>query len=281
MLIISLAKREKQHQREAYLTQAQWKLEFKHQIATSLAVVVKNCLTVMMNDYKKNTVHFVHTKGTQAKFPAIVNNKQPVVTLFDMGATCSCINYKTFQSIMNNSEIKNDKIMVYKFIVCKNLKTLLILGLDFAEFHMIRFDWNCDRSAYLRFKNKKLISSLQCSPSEKMNRHLKTVRDVRIQPDAINLIESQMNKSITIRNGQEIYQTKANDLLSIEHPSIMIIETLQNCLDTQMASRPVLFVVNTSKKEIIIPKGMTLAYLKETPFEIKQLKRLSTSANVN
>ena len=75
---------------------------------------------------------------------------------------------------------------LYKFIVCKNLKTPLILGFDFAEFHMIGFDWNPDRSAYLRFENKKLISSLPCSPSEKMNRHLKMVRDVRIQPNAIN-----------------------------------------------------------------------------------------------
>ena len=49
----------------------------------------------------------------------------------------------------------------------------------------------------------------------------------------------------------------------------MRIETLQNYLDTQMASKPVLFVVNASKKEIIIPKGMTLANLKETPFKIK------------
>ena len=61
---------------------------------------------------QENIVHFVHSKGRQAKFPAIVNNKQPVVALFDMRVTCSCINYKTFQSIMNNSEIKNDKIMV-------------------------------------------------------------------------------------------------------------------------------------------------------------------------
>ena len=129
-----------------------------------------------------------------------MNNKQPVVALFDMGATCSCIDYKTFQSIMNNSEIKNDKISVvqangqslnqigtvklnvtlgkerflYKFVVCKNLKTLLILGLDFAEFHMIGFDWNSDRSAYLRFENKKLISPLPRLPSEKTDRHLKT-----------------------------------------------------------------------------------------------------------
>ena len=61
---------------------------------------------------QENIVHFVHTKGRQAKFAAIVNNKQSVVALFDMGATCSCINYKTFQSIMNNSEIKNAKITV-------------------------------------------------------------------------------------------------------------------------------------------------------------------------
>ena len=66
---------------------------------------------------------------------------------------------------MNNSKIKNNKITIvqadgqslnpigtaklivtlgkerflYKFIVCKNLKTPLILGLDFAEFHMIGF----------------------------------------------------------------------------------------------------------------------------------------------
>ena len=36
-----------------------------------------------------------------------------------------------------------------------------------------------------------------------------------------------------------------------------------------MASKPVLFVVNMSRKEVVIPKGMTLAYLKETPLEVK------------
>ena len=90
-----------------------------------------------------------------------------------------------------------------------------------------------------------------------------------MQPDAINLVESQMTKPITIKNGQEIYQTKSNDLLSVEHPSISVIETLQSCLDMQTTSRLVLFVVQTSKKEVVIPKGMTLAYLEETPFEMK------------
>ena len=71
-----------------------------------------------------------------------------------------------------------------------------------------------------------------------------------------------MNKPIIIKYGQEIYQTKSNDLLSVGHlPSV--IETLQRFLDMQMASRPVLLVVTTSKKEVVIPKGMILAYLEE------------------
>ena len=33
---------------------------------------------------------------------------------------------------------------------------------------------------------------------EQANRHLQTVNEVRLQPDAINLVESQMDKPITI-----------------------------------------------------------------------------------
>ena len=119
-------------------------------------------------------------KGRQAKFPMIVNSTQSAIALFDTGATCSCISYKTFQMIINKKEIINEKIQVvqadghsldpigtieldlklgkeqfkYKFIVCWNLKTPLILGLDFAEYHKIGFDWNADRSAYLRFRTR-------------------------------------------------------------------------------------------------------------------------------
>ena len=78
-----------------------------------------------------------------------------------------------------------------------------------------------------------------------------------------------MDKPKTIESGRQIYQTKTNELLSVEHPSILVIETLQSCLDTQMASKLELFVVNTSRKEVVIPKGMTLASLKETPLEVK------------
>ena len=246
-------------------------------------------------------------KRRQAKFPVIVNNTQSVIALFDTGAMCSCISYKTFQTIINNGKIINEKIQVvqadghsldpidmvkldislgkeqfkYKFIVCKNLKTPIILGLDFAEYHKIGFDWNVDRSAYLRFENKELVSSIPKWNIERTSSRLYTKKEVRLQPHAINLIEAKLNEPIRVKTGREIYQIKENELLNVEYPSIWVIETLQNQLGTGSASKSVVFVMNPSDKEITMPKGITLAYLEESPFKAKRPKRSISSKEAN
>ena len=229
----------------------------------------------------------------------IVNSTQSAIALFDTGATCSCISYKTFQTIINKKEIINEKIQVvqadghsldpigtveldlklgkeqfkYKFIVCRNLKTPLILGLDFAEYHKIGFDWNADRSAYLRFGKKELVSSMPKGNIEKTSSRLCTKKEVRLQPHVINLVETESNEPIKIKTGREIYKIKENELLNIEYPSIWVIETLQNRLNTGSASKSVVFVMNLSDKEITMPKGITLAYLEKSSFKAKRPKR--------
>ena len=155
----------------------------------------------------------------------------------------------------------------YKFIVCRNLKTPIIVGLDFAECHKIGFDWNADRSMYLRFENKELVSSMPKWNIERTSSRLCTKKEVRLQPHAINLIEAELNEPIKIKTGREIYQIKENELLNIEYPLICVIETLQNWLDTGSASKSVVFVMNPSDKEITMLKGITLAYLEESPFK--------------
>ena len=121
-------------------------------------------------DSKDEWLCFAHTKGRPAKFPVIIDNTQSAIALFNTGATCSCISYKTFQKIIKDKKIINNKIKVvqadghsldpigmvelkvtlgkeqfkYKFIVCKNLKTPIIWGLDFVECHKIGFDWNAN-----------------------------------------------------------------------------------------------------------------------------------------
>ena len=227
--------------------------------------------------------------------------------MFDTRATCSCISYKTFQTIINNKKITNKKIRVvqadghsldpigtveldinlgkeqfkYKFIVCRNLKKPIILGLDFAEYHKIGFDWNADRSTYLRFENKELVSSIPKWKTEGTNSRLYTKKEVRLQPHAINLIEAELNDPIKVKTGREIYRIRENELLNIEYPSIWVIETLQNQLDTGSVSKPVVFVMNPSDKEITMLKGITLAYLEETPFKVKRPKRSISSKEVN
>ena len=73
---------------------------------------------------------------------------------------------------------------------------------------------------------------------------------------------------------------KENELLSTEYPSIRVIETLQSQLDIGSMSKSVVFVMNPSNKEITMPKGITLAYLEETPFKEKRPKR-TISSKVN
>ena len=97
----------------------------------------------------------------------------------------------------------------------------------------------------------------------------------------INLIEAKLNEPIKVKTGREIYQTKENELLSIEYPSIWVIETLQSQLDTGSASKCVVFIMNPSDKEITMPKGITLAYLEETLFKAKRPKRSISSKEVN
>ena len=176
--------------------------------------------------------------------------------------------------IINNRKIINEKIRVvqadehsldpigtveldinlgkeqfkYKFIVCRNLKTPIILGLDFAEYHKIGFSWNEDRSAYLRFENKELVSSIPKWNIERTSSRLYTKKEVRLQPHAINLIEAELNEPIKVKMGREIYQIKENELLNVEYPSIWVIETLQNQLGIGSASKSVVFVMNPSDK---------------------------------
>ena len=86
-----------------------------------------------------------------------------------------------------------------------------------------------------------------------------------------------MNEPIKIKTGREIYQIKENVLRNIEYPSIWVIETLQNWLDTGSASKSVVFVMNPSDKEITMLQGITL----ESPFKAKRPKRSISSKEAN
>ena len=59
------------------------------------------------------------------------------------------------------------------------------------------------------------------------------------------------------------------------------METLQNQLGIGSASKSVVFVMNPSDKEITMLKGITLAYLEESPFKAKSPKRSISSKEAN
>ena len=56
---------------------------------------------------------------------------------------------------------------------------------------------------------------------------------------------------------------------------------MQNRLNTGSASKSVVFVMNPSDKEITMLKGITLAYLEESPFRAKWPKRSISCKEAN
>ena len=117
---------------------------------------------------------------------------QQVSALFDTGATCSCISRTLFDSLtspnataltpvkfypiriqVNQADGQTslepvglaiitvrlqDHSFTHPFVVCNQLNRAMLLGLDFAGFHKIGFDWtSVSGQVYLRYQGKPII----------------------------------------------------------------------------------------------------------------------------
>ena len=129
-----------------------------------------------------------------ANFNITVRNtqNQHVLALFDTGATCSCISQKLFDDLtapnvttltpirfypirlqVNQADGEtllepvglalimiwlHNHSFTHPFVVCNQPKQSMLLGLDFAGFHKIGFDWTSTLGqVYLRYQGKPII----------------------------------------------------------------------------------------------------------------------------
>ena len=123
-------------------------------------------------------------KGKLDTFIIKLFNIEPVSSIFDAGATCSCISTLRFDQIskkvtMIEKHLKvghadgtslgpkglvkllikiNKNHFKHLFIVCQNLKQPLLFGMDFAQSYKMGIDWDHTGASFLRYKGKKLTS---------------------------------------------------------------------------------------------------------------------------
>ena len=70
-----------------------------------------------------------------------------------------------------------------------------------------------------------------------------------------------------------ICSTRQNDLLTLEYPEILILETLHNFDPKNMSNNIVVFAYNCGALDLIIPKNMMMAYMKESKFHMVDLSQ--------
>ena len=55
----------------------------------------------------------------------------------------------------------NEHMFMHNFIICKKLKQSLIIGLDVAQCHKIRVDWDAYGTLVLRHEGKKIVTTIK------------------------------------------------------------------------------------------------------------------------
>ena len=121
-----------------------------------------------------------YTKMKLSNFAVKCLNNKPTISLFDTGATCSCISHHLFQKISDKVNMTrkvlqvnmvkratlgpkgivplildiNDDTFVHNFIICKKPKQPLNLGLHFAQRYKSGVDWDACEHLFLRYEGK-------------------------------------------------------------------------------------------------------------------------------
>ena len=116
-----------------------------------------------------------YVKLKLSNFTVKLQNCNPVIALFDTGATCSCISYYLLIKIADKvNTVKKtlwvntasgailgpigltsltmnieDHSLRHNFIICTKLKQPLIIGLDFAQRYRLGVDWDMTGTPYL------------------------------------------------------------------------------------------------------------------------------------
>ena len=138
----------------------------------------------------------------------------------------------------------------HRFISCKNLIHLVILGLDFAQDFRVGIDWNRKSQLYLHQDHIPLTYS-------KPN----LSKDIFLPLLATAVVLTKSTNSLkTLGTKNRIAYVIVNPFLCIKNPSLYIIPTV--CIFPEKEVRKMLlFIVNFGHDEKKIITGCTLSYL--------------------
>ena len=130
-----------------------------------------------------------------------------------------------------------------------------------------------DRAGINHISMKRPLSPEQAS-SDKVR--FITFSKVTIQHHYIAIFNTRPATYVYIHPGT-ICSTRPNDLLSIEYPEVLILETLHDFDFQNMTNNVIIFAYNCGEIDLVVQKNTTVAFMKESKLHMVDLsKALST-----
>ena len=248
-------------------------------------------------DYSANINVVLFSNATMASEFPIGIGKQKNTGLFDSGASHSCISYECYKESIPHVTISEaahisvenasgesmgplgvceatislgNKNFTHHFIVCKNLTSSLVLGLDFSSHFRIGTDWTSDGRMYLHQGKKKLIEGTVNAVAAERPR-LVTKIQVNLPPRTIGIVPVQVSQKDYIK-ADKIYESVPDLSFESQYPVATI--PLIHCNNKEQDL--VACIVNPTEWTIPIHADKTIQEIRPVSAKVKLNKLLVT-----
>lgn len=219
--------------------------------------------------------------GLASEFILVINEKKEIF-LYDTGASHSLMNLEWFYTMFPNQKLDTSKVVsitaasgtkmrpsgtftttfqlgsksfTQEFIVCSNLTSNIIVGLDFQKNNRIGTDWTPNGTLYLHQGKQFLLEANKKGENQKTTR-LVSKSQIFLPPGSFALVQCEVKGAKVIRP-QECLLSDADPNFVAQYPDIAAIP-LAHCPDEKNPQDLSVCLVNPNTWEVVIPKNKTI-----------------------
>ena len=144
----------------------------------------------------------------------------------------------------------------HTFLVCKNIKRKMILGLDFLHKFKIGTSWSGAGNFQITTPNHETIEAIQVIKEKPV---LRTSTKITIPARTLGMIIAEVK--VQEKHGNKYYEVEPNLRMMEEHPSLAMIP-LYHFVDGEGVKQVPVCLVNLDNKQITLGKDKIVGVLK-------------------
>ena len=165
-----------------------------------------------------------------------------------------------------------DRDYKMEFIVCKNLRRLAILGLDFLRQNRIGTTWTPTGTFALQRGEEILVESIEVC-FENTSPMITAYRHYTVPARSIMIVTAKAN--MQLQDQGRIFEVNATPSFMDKHPSMITLPVLHKTDQETRENVPYL-LINLSMEDEEIEKGEELAVMRVCPYQLNEIETKQT-----